>query len=112
MHPLGVRAADQSIVGAERAGLEPDGVAVGFETCLAIRVQDLTELREAPSQRAARVVRHIPEQVAKPFPALGRPGYRQIGEQGPGLTRLRQRYQGAAAVDREIAEDLDFGCQA
>ena len=46
------------------------------------------------------------------FPALRLSQHRQISEQRPGFPRLRQRYRGAVAADREIAEHFDFKCQA
>ncbi|MER9636328.1 hypothetical protein [Mesorhizobium sp. M0228] len=71
-------------------------------------VDDLSDLRETPAQRAARIVRYLPEHFAKPLAPL-RPLYeRKIGQQRPCLFRRRQGNDLAKAKDGQISENANF----
>src|SRR5262249_37863679 len=71
-------------------------------------VEDLPELGEAPSQRAARVVGHVPEHLADALPALRLTGHGKVGEQRTRLARSRQAELLAVAKHGELAHHPNF----
>src|SRR6185503_11298879 len=70
--------------------------------------EHLADAREAPAQRAARIVWQLPEQLAQPFALMLAAVDRQIGEQRARLARGGQRQRSAVAQDREGAEHADL----
>jgi hypothetical protein len=72
------------------------------------RVHDPTELREAPAQLAARVIRHVPEELAELRTRDRIDGQSQVGEQRAHFPRGRQRDRAAAAAHVERTQHADF----
>lgn len=81
-----------------------DADTVGDEARTILVVDQPAQLREAPAQRAARVVRNLPEQLAQVLATKGAPVERQIGEQGTRLPRGGQLQAFAIPDDLEIAQ--------
>ena len=88
--------------------VQPDADPVGHEAAARLVVDELPELREAPAQRATRVVGDLPEQLAQLFPAKRAPVERQVGEQRAGLLRGRQGQALAGPDDLDFAQKLQF----
>src|SRR5262249_28399539 len=72
------------------APVERDRIAVRNNARGIRLIHQTTQLAEAPAQRTARVVRHFPEQAAKPLASMGAAAQRQIGQQSASLFRPRQ----------------------
>ena len=66
------------------------------------------DLAEAPAQRPARIVRHVPEHLAQLLAPVRAPGQSEIGEQRARLAGRRQRRGRAVADHLKVAEDPDF----
>src|SRR5690606_3219658 len=94
----------------EAAGREPHlhVGARGDEAGGALDVEHRAQLGEAPAQRRARVVRHVPEQITQLLAPVRPPGDREVAEQRPRLARARQGALGGARADAELAESSDF----
>jgi hypothetical protein len=69
--------------------IESNAVPGGYEVLRAGLVDEPSELAQAPPQRAARVVGHIPEERTKPIAAVRTVGHGQVGEERTGLLRWR-----------------------
>jgi hypothetical protein len=82
-------------VEAHRVALGPDPAGFAHEA---------PDLAQGPAQLAARVVRHVPQQLAEMASRQGMGRESQIGEEGAHLARSRQRDRSIAAHDREGAE--------
>ena len=91
--------------------VEPHGVAAGLDALLAALVDQAPDLAETPAELAARVVRHVPEELAQLAPRRGPRRQGQIGEQRPHLAGRRERHGGAPPPDRQAPEqpDVDRG---
>ncbi len=109
---LGRHSLDEFIIKSDRTGDDTDMVAVGLEACFTIRIQDRTQLCEAPAQRRAWIIRNVPEELAEPFATLRLFLQRKVGEKCTRLTRLRQRHHRAVAPNREVTEHFEFKCQS
>jgi len=53
-------------------------------------IDHAAQLAEAPPKAAARIVGHIPEQLAKPLPPVRAAAHDQVGQQSPRLLGGRQ----------------------
>jgi hypothetical protein len=62
---------DVAEVEVDPVELKAHRASIRLETFLPITVHDLPNLREAPAQRAVRVVGDLPEQLAEALAALG-----------------------------------------
>ncbi len=71
-------------------------------------VDEGADFAEAPAQRPARIVRHVPEHLAQLLAPVTASGQSEIGEERARLARRRQRRQRAIADHFESAEDPDF----
>ena len=75
---------------------------------LAIRpIEKLPDLAKAPSKLAARIVRAIPEKLAKAAAADRIWGHREIGDERAQLAGSRKRQRDAVRGDRQGAEHPD-----
>ena len=84
--------------------VEPDRVGLGIDPAPLRLVDYAADLAQAPAQLAARIVGHVPQQLAE-LAARHRAGsQRQIGEQRAHLARGRQRGGRARAHDGEGSE--------
>ena len=82
---------DMLEVDADGVDLDPHLLAVGDEPGFAAHVDQRAQLAERPAQRRARVVRHLPQQLAQPLAPL-RPGAKdEVAEQRARLARGGQR---------------------
>jgi ubiquinone/menaquinone biosynthesis C-methylase UbiE len=84
--------------------IDPDAVALRLDPAPGRLVDQAPDLAEAPAQLAARVVRHVPKQLAKLTAPDRARRERQPGEQPPHLTRSRQRQHDAVSANRERPE--------
>ncbi len=84
--------------------VEPDGVGTRIHPATAGLIDDAPELAEAPAELAARIVGHVPQQLAKPAAGHRLWCHRQIGEQRARLARCRQGQRDPVATDRERPE--------
>jgi hypothetical protein len=82
-------------------------IAVGLQA-VAVGAEDLADLGQAPAQRAARVVGHVPEQLAQPLAALRAADAGEIHQQRARLLRRRQPDGLIVTGDDQVAEDADF----
>ena len=62
------RAGDLERVDEAIREVEPDGVVAGFDAAAARSVNEPPDLAQAPAQLPARIVRHVPQQLAKLAP--------------------------------------------
>lgn len=67
-----------------------------------------TDPAEAPAQFAARIVGHVPEEIAELRPALRIGSKDQIGKQRPHLARSRQLQFRSLTADGHRPEEADF----
>ena len=104
-HIAGCHVGDAEQIDVETGGVEKHAVPIGPEAAL---VDDVPELREAPAQRSAWIVRNIPEHLAQMIAPLAPVCHREIGEQGAGLFRRRQRDFPGVPQDHQLAEHLDL----
>ena len=67
-----------------------------------------SDLTQAPAQLGARIVRAIPEQIAKPLAAMRLAGGDQVAKQGPGLLGCRKLERRIIAIRKlKLAEQAD-----
>ena len=85
------RAGDLDRIDEAVREVEPDGVAAGVDPPPAGLVDEAPDLAQAPAQLAARIVGHVPQQLAELAARDGVRRQRQIGEQRAHLARRRQR---------------------
>ena len=102
------RAGDLDRIDEAVRQVEPDGVGGGVHPLPAGLVDDAPDLAETPAQLAARIVRDIPQQLAKLAARDGTRGERQIGDERAHLARCRQRQRDALAADRHRPEQPDM----
>ena len=84
--------------------VEPDRVRLRIDPPPAGLVDEAPDLAEAPAKLAARIVRDVPQQLAKLAARDGVRRERQIGEERTHLARRRQRERDAVAADRQRPE--------
>ena len=94
-------------VEGNRLALQSDPIAVGHQDISSIDIHDLPNLREAPSQRSARIVGDVPEHPAKAFTRLRTIDDRQIGEQRTRFPRRRKGDTLAVAQDGKSAQHVE-----
>ena len=70
--------------------IEPDAVPGGIDPAPTRPVEDAPELAQAPAQLAARIVGHVPQQLAQADPRHGLRGKGEIGRERAHLARTRQ----------------------
>jgi hypothetical protein len=76
-HPRDLDSIDEAI-----CEIELDGVALGLDPSPPGLVEDAPDLAQAPPKLSARIVRHVPEQLAEMTARNGTRRKRQIGEEG------------------------------
>ncbi len=86
---------------------EHDPLAVGTQAHGRGVVDHDPQLAQAPAQRAARVVRSIPEEVAQALPQLRRAHGDQVAEQGPGALGGGKHHAVSRSRDPQVADQVD-----
>jgi hypothetical protein len=87
--------------------VQADGRAVGDDAFALFVVHEAADLAQAPAQLAARIVRHVPQQLAERAAAERPRGEREVGEQGAHLARAREGRRAAAAQHAQRAQHPD-----
>src|SRR5262245_24749440 len=95
------------IIHLHLSGADRDDIVTGLH-CIA---QDVSQLRDAPAQGAARIVRHLPKHLAQALSPLRTAGDSQKRQERTGLAGRRQRYFLAVAKDREASKHPDLAFQ-
>ena len=83
------------------AEVEPDHVGAGLDPPPARLVHDAPDLAQAPAQLPARVVRHVPQQLAEIAPPDRARRHGQVGKESTGLPRARQHHRHAVPDNRQ-----------
>ena len=87
--------------------IEPDAVPGRIDPAPTRPVEDAPELAQAPAQLAARIVGHVPEQLAQADTRHGLRGKGEIGRERAHLARTRQCHvRPVRASDRHGAEQF------
>src|SRR5690606_697699 len=109
---LGETVADEGLQLADVDGdvrdVDLDAVAVGEHARPSRLVQQAADLREAPAQRAARLVGNPPQELAELLAAEAPAMQGEPGEEGARLARWRQLELRAVPEQLEFAEKTDF----
>jgi hypothetical protein len=95
------RAGDLEGVDEAIREIEADGVVAGFDATVARSVNEPPDLAQAPAQLPARIVRHVPQQLAKLAPRHREWREGEIGEERAHLARGRQHQRAPVPADRQ-----------
>ncbi|MNS87195.1 hypothetical protein D3C72_1211290 [compost metagenome] len=98
------RQADLDDIDVAIAEVQPHHVLRRLYPAAVGLVEQGSGLAEAPAQLAARIVRNVPQQLAKMRAHDGMRGKRQIGNERAQLAGRRQRQCGAGPADRHGSE--------
>ena len=88
-------------------GGEGNVLAVGIEALALLIVGDAAQLGQAPAQRAARIVRAVPQQIAQRLAQLRGAGRNQIAQQRTRALGGRQRHESTGALHLQLAKQAD-----
>ena len=108
LDPPGQALANKGQVDHGGGGVKADAVAIRHDQRLLGLAAERADFAQAPAQGAARIVRHVPQELAESLAPVRPAGDRQVGQQGPGLLRRRQDQALGAAGDLHLAEEPDL----
>ena len=83
------------------------GVTIRYDARMPGLVEQRPELAEAPPQGPSWVVGDVPKNCAQAVTALAPPGYRQVGKEGAGLARVRQRNRRAVTNHLRFTQKIE-----
>ena len=112
--PIPAATAAEISEGVHGAVVEPQGhgVARRLHPGVVGIVQEAPELAQAPAQLAARIVGHVPQELAQARARHRAWSEREVAHESAQLARRRQLERGAVAVDRQRAEEAQAQAQA